>query len=465
MASSGHSVFETLVELGLSQAGDERVRGIAKLRLLDYAGALADGVESRTADIFLGMLELVGGNAQATYFARNARTSILNAAAGNAAVGHAAETDDVHKDTTGYHPGVTIIPAVLSTAEYFGTSGEDILRAIVLGYEISGRIGAAITPSHRARGFHATGTIGTLGAAAGAAYAAGLDRAGIVSALGLATSMAGGTFGVLAGGAQGKHLHAAHAAMAGAYGALLSREGMGGAAGALEASGGFLEAYSDATNSVRLLAQSQRAEIERVLVKPLPCCAHAYGAIEAAIKLAGKAKAGEVAAIEVETYSAAAILSHVRPESAEEAKLSVPFCLAAALTDGELTSGNFTDAGRERVLASGLAERIRLIDSPASNALYPGQRHTRVTLVLVDGRRLVEESRIVRDAPDPRPLGEVVRAKFHAAAQPVYGAASAEIEALIMALDTTPEAATRLGIKLVPAMAQRNGAAGSGTTT
>jgi len=439
-------IINDLIDIGFQRTTENHLMPVAKLRLLDFLGAMVDGYGTRTADLFLNISETVGGNHQSTYFARNVKTSILNAAAGNAAVGHANETDDIHSGTTGYHPGVTIIPAVLATAENYAAGGEQILKSIIFAYEISGRIGAAMAASHRKRGFHATGTIGALGAAAGSAFVAGLVPEKIASSVGLATSMAGGTFGILAGGSQSKHLHAAHAAYAGCYATLLTVAGMRGASRALEAKGGFFDAFSDTVHFKSLPLIDGRAEIERVVVKPYPCCAHAYGAIEAAIALSAEIRPADVQSAEIHTYSAAAVLDNTKPDDPESAKLSVPFCFAGALLQGGLSSPAFSMEGRSEIQASGLVENITLVDSPDANSVFPRERRTTVFLKMKNGNGVSKTVSIYPDEPDPRPLDEVILNKFRAATTPVFGKQQiSEIESFIMTLDSKADAASRLG--------------------
>ncbi|MGL5514805.1 MAG: MmgE/PrpD family protein, partial [Sporomusa sp.] len=120
------------------------------------------------------------------------RMSLLGATLINGTMSHATEMDDVHK-VAKTHAGAVLIPAAVSLGELRKSSGQDLIRAVALGYEVALRIGMGIgATSHRLQGWHATGTCGIFGSTAAAAVLFGLDQAKTVSALGLAGTQASG---------------------------------------------------------------------------------------------------------------------------------------------------------------------------------------------------------------------------------------------------------------------------------
>ncbi len=132
----------------------------------------------------------------------------------NGSASHAAEFDDIFRDAV-YHPGCPTIAAALALAEQADASGIDFLRAVIAGYEVSTRIGAAIQPAHY-RYFHTTGTVGCLGAAAaGALLAAPGDARVAADAMATATTFASGLQQAFRSDAMTKALHAGHAAQVG----------------------------------------------------------------------------------------------------------------------------------------------------------------------------------------------------------------------------------------------------------
>jgi 2-methylcitrate dehydratase PrpD len=180
------------------------------------------------------------------------RTSPSLAALVNSTSGHAFELDDIHKESI-IHAGSIATPVALALAEHAGdASGPDVITAMVAGYEIGHRVGAAATMSLFFRGFHPQGTSGAFVAAATAARALGLAAEPFQHALGIVGSQAGGLMAAQEG-AMVKRFHSGRAAQSGVYSALLARTGFTGIPDVLEAPyGGYLTTHSDKPNPRRL---------------------------------------------------------------------------------------------------------------------------------------------------------------------------------------------------------------------
>src|ERR1700731_1320073 len=152
----------------------EPVRALARQCVLDYYGVALAGADDPLVDILLAELTEAGGATQASVTGHKARLPSLSAALVNGAAGHALDYDDVNLAMPG-HPSVAILPGLLALAEQRRSSGREVVTAFVAGYETACRIGSALRPGHYDRGFHATGTVGCLGAAAARARLPGLD--------------------------------------------------------------------------------------------------------------------------------------------------------------------------------------------------------------------------------------------------------------------------------------------------
>src|SRR5262249_58116774 len=126
-----------------------------------------------------------GGSPQASIIGHTLRLPAASAALVNGAAAHALDYDDVNMAMPG-HPSVAIWPGLLVLAELKGGSGREVITAFVAGYETACRIGAALQPGHYHLGFHATATVGCLGAAAACARLLGLDTTATAMALGIA---------------------------------------------------------------------------------------------------------------------------------------------------------------------------------------------------------------------------------------------------------------------------------------
>ena len=176
-----------------------------------------------------------------------------------------------------------VVAACLAAAEDTGASGDAFLRAVIVGYEISTRIGGAMGRAHY-RFWHSTGTIGTFGAAAGAAYLYGLDETGIAHALATAATFAAALQQAFRSDSMSKPLHAGRAAEGGLVAALGAREGITGALDVLEGEFGFGRAMSGNPDWESGLATLGREfNIGRMTVKNHACCGHTFAAIDGAL--------------------------------------------------------------------------------------------------------------------------------------------------------------------------------------
>lgn len=435
MAADGVPALRPLAALAAgieAEALPDVVAAGYRTALLDLVGAYIVGLSSGSARI----LGTVRGQGTGT-------GDLMLAAAQAAAAAHALELDDVHSDVTGWHPSVAAVPPLLALGAAQPLHGADVLAGLVAGWEVGGRIGASISPAHRLRGFHATGTIGAIAAAASVGRARGLDADMLASVLGLSTSLAAGTFGILGGAPQAKHLHAAHAALAGILAVETALAGMPGPAGALDAPEGFLRAFSDGEHDHERLTRplGRPWEIDRLMIKLHACCAHAFGAIDAAHAL--RLQIPDVVAgdgpIDVHTYAAAAVLDAAHPTDEVGARFSVPFCVAQVLhawnPEGVLDLAAFEpdQLAREDLLRT--AARVRVHRWDESDAAFPARRRTRI----VAGDIAVEVDQ-PRGMPENPVSVDVVHAKFLGLTVPLLGAGRAgEVASLVDEVATTPD--------------------------
>ncbi|WP_459617424.1 MmgE/PrpD family protein [Bordetella sp. 2513F-2] len=347
----------------------------------------------------------------------------------NGSVSHAVEFDDIFRDAV-YHPGPPVIAAALAVAEERDMRGTDLLRAIVVGYEISTRIGAAVQPAHY-RYFHTTGTVGSFGAAAATtALAAPGDAQAMYHALATAASFAAGLQQAFRSDAMTKALHAGNAANAGVRAGLGAAHGLTGAAGMLDGPVGFgaaLAGSPDWSNVVQGLGE--RYNIERITQKNHGCCGHTFAAIDAALALraAHGLTLDEIEAIEVDTYQTALDVTGNRdPRTAFEGKFSLCYVLAHALKYGSVRLDAF---GAERLMDPALRavmDRVTLRADPELTAAFPGQRAARVTIIKRDGSSVRHDSPYRKGDPEA-PLSDAeLNGKFDELVTPVLGAARAQ---------------------------------------
>jgi 2-methylcitrate dehydratase PrpD len=193
----------------------------AKRAVIDWHAALLPGATVPPAVLLEKSLaeELDRGGAR---LALGRSATVRAAALINGTAAHTMEVDDIFRDGI-YHPGAPTIPAALALAQANGASGEQFLRAVIVGYEISTRIGAAMGRAHY-RYWHNTGTIGVFGACAAACELLGLDRKRFAHALATVTTFSAGLQQAFRMDSMSKPLHAGRAAEAGVTAALSAPE-------------------------------------------------------------------------------------------------------------------------------------------------------------------------------------------------------------------------------------------------
>lgn len=194
----------------------------------------------------------------------------------NGTAGHALDYDDVNSRMHG-HPSVPVVPAAMAAAARQGCSGRQLLDAVVIGHEIEALVGEQLGGAHYTNGFHATGTIGTLGAAAAAAHILGLTETQARNAVGLAVTQAAGLkcmFGTMA-----KPLHAGKAALNGLWAAQLAREGFTAAMNSIEGAQGF--AVTQCQGLRESPVASDRWAVQETLYKYHAACYLTHSSIEA----------------------------------------------------------------------------------------------------------------------------------------------------------------------------------------
>ena len=185
------------------------------------------------------------------------------------------------------HPTVPLLPAAFALAEAGGCTGEQLLRAYVVGFEVEARLGQALGRPHYERGWHATSTLGVFGATAASGVLLGLDAGALRRAFGIAVSRASGTRANF--GTDTKPLHAGLAARAGLEAAQLAQRGVTAREDALEMDMGLADLYGGRV-PFELPSLDDGFALERpgVELKPYPSCRFTHRAIDAVLSLREK---------------------------------------------------------------------------------------------------------------------------------------------------------------------------------
>ncbi|MDN5348218.1 MAG: hypothetical protein PWP65_1782 [Clostridia bacterium] len=385
------------------------VKEKAKMCLLD---ALGCGLGACRHDHNLKLLEALNAfeaSGGSTVWGQKQKSPFWTAVLVNSSMVHTLDFDDFHKRGK-VHCGSTVVAPVLAVAERIGSTGEEIITALVAGYEVMLRVAiAADAAAHRLRGWHGTATCGTFGAAAAVGRLLGLDGYWLANALGSAGTQSSGLWAFTADGAMSKKFHAGRAAQSGAMAAFMARSGFTGATKILEAEdGGFLKAVSDRPHLEALTeGLGSKWEIMDVGFKPFACCRTIQPAIEAAITL--KRRHGlqwkeikRLEKIRVYTYSVAKKQNDLPlpPVNSNMAQFNLPFLVAVALRDGtiKLEALDETSLNDEELL--GVARKVEVLVDEEIEKQFPAKWGCRMELVAGSGGVL--ETYIASAKGDPQ---------------------------------------------------------------
>jgi 2-methylcitrate dehydratase PrpD len=411
----------------------------SKLHVLDVLGCglAAHGLgiagEGRAA-----MSEL-GGDPQASVIGLDGGLPAPNAAFANAMLCHGLDFDDTHSDSVS-HVSTVVVPAALAVAEARGSSGRELLTAIVAGNEVVTRIGMAASGAFHERGFHPTAVCGIFGATAAAAHLGGLGPATAASAFGIAGSMASGLFAYLDDATATKPIHPGWAAHGALLAARLAELGAEGPPGVLEGRFGVFHAFVGQRIDLepQLADLGERWETPRIAYKPFPACHFVHGSLGATASLLDGLDPAEIEDVVVTVPEPGVSLvlepaaSKVAPRTDYEGKFSLQYSTAAMLVHGRVGLSTYTPEALadERVLE--LAQKVRY--ETKEYASYPAAFPGGVSIRLRDGRTLEADMTHQLGAPE-NPMSEAqVRDKFRENAA-VAGDGFERLEETVLALD------------------------------
>lgn len=422
--------FAEYASLELGRPLREDVVHHAKRALIDWFSALFPGTTVAPAPNLLAAHDGELGHGRSSLPGLQTTSHPGTAAWINGSISHAVEFDDIFRDAV-YHPGCPTIAAALAVAEDRASSGADLLKAITIGYEISTRIGAAIQPSHY-RFFHTTGTVGCFGSSAAvAALLQGSNSDVTRHALATAATFASGLQQAFRSDAMTKALHAGHAAWVGVTAATGAAHGVTGALDILEGAAGFGSAMSVNPRWDEATAElGERYNIMAITQKNHGCCGHTFAAIDAMqyIRAQHQLDPAQIEWIAIDTYKTAIdVTGNFEPQTAFEAKFSLPYVVSHALLHGAVRLDAFTS---ERLADPGirsLMAKTRLNDDPEFSANFPVMRAARVKVSLKNGR-VIEQFAPYRKGDPESPLSDVdLNDKFMELAPPIIGADSARM--------------------------------------
>ncbi len=327
-----------------------------------------------------------GGTPNASiWFDPGSKFPVADVAQVNAVMSDAAASDDSDLRNI-VHAGTTLVSASLAIAERIGASGQDVLAAIVLGYEASGRIGEAITPAFQTRGFHGC-LVAIFGGTVATARLLQLDEAHMAQAIALSATSIGG-LRAAADTSVAREYHAGLAAMLGIQAALAAERGYIAEESILETQRGFFAAYGDTDGAsvTRSLGDTWDI-ITDMAIKLVPGGHPSHSLAEAA---ANAARAGKMAPDDVETITLSrpgvtALTGPIHPTDLIDMAHSPAYFLAAGVADHEFSWQHATQAKITDPVIHQLIDKVR-VGPPPTQQVEQYKQGATVSIRTKDGR-------------------------------------------------------------------------------
>ena len=388
----------------------EPVRQHTKLVFLDTLGVVLAGAERPEVRQLRERLTGTAGTG-ATVYARGWPThDPRTAALLNGVAGRSIELCEGLRLVSG-QAAMQVLPGVLAVGEHARSSGREILMALLLGYDVAGRLAGGFTPRPLA---HQNGQVSLLAAAAAAARLLRLDAAGISRAMRLATTLrltpsytnavAGATTLNVAGGMSG---------FAGALAPELALAGFAAQGTAIEEALG--ELVGSAFTSAAVLDElGMRWEITRNYFRLYACCNPIHSSLDRLHEVLAELhpRPDQIERIDIATYRFASVMRNPDPPNYFASKYSLPHAAAVMVVRGNAGFAELDDSALNDAAIAALRHRVHVTEDPAMSAMAPRLRPAQVTMTLTDGRKSTRSGDAQRgDFQQPFTEAEI-RAKF-----------------------------------------------------
>lgn len=336
-----------------------------------------------------------GGAEESSVVAGGIKVPAMAAAFANGTMGHALDFDNMSQPRN--HPMSPTLPAILALAEKYGLPGREVLSAVVVSFEVQGRLRLASTGLDTGKGLHKPGTIGLMGATAACGWLMRLSREQMLMALGIAGSRVGSLS--INTGTMTKSTHSGHAARMGVESVELARRGWT-ASDAVFDEGGYFDTFLGDRCSPELLVENFGSPFRMidpgVGFKRFPCNGNTHRAIEAALALREQysLKPGDIESVEI-VMPTLEYIDRPAPRSGLDGKFSLQYVTTVALIDGSVSVESFTD---EKRFSDDVVELLRKASVRFDPQLSPEVNKMQAT-VTVTTRAGQTHSHLVRRAP------------------------------------------------------------------
>ena len=396
----------------------------AKLILSDTLPVIASGMQEQEMRALVERHLPRAASGSAAVIGTGRKAGPLDAAMLNSMAGVWNELDEGHFYTNG-HPGIHVIPAVLAHAQEHGLSGKDLLAALVVGYEVAGRIGGA----YRMRVIVQThGTFGVTGSTAAVGRMSGLTHREMREAINIAASTPlGGNRQTMVEGSTVRNYYPGHANFTGQMAVRLAQSGF--TAPRDSASVTYSQILADDFKPEKAATRlNEWWLITDNYIKLYPSARYVHCAIDAlhqalAQAPGGKVDAGSVDRVEVYGYRMLVFCGNPRPTTMFGTHFSTPFSIATILVHGRADLDVFGEQAFKNPAVLELATRVNMIEVPEMNANFPAEIPARVKVVMKDGTSYEGSVKVPKGERANQHSGAELERKFYQLATPVWGEA------------------------------------------
>ncbi len=392
MAGYSRVLAEFVVDLAYGDLEDDVIEK-TKMHFLDSLGNILGAFEMPWSQMVIRLVKQMRGKPQSTVMGADGRYPMMMAALANGTMAHGIDADDSGTRPSWAHPGSCIIPAAYAAAEAEQVSGKELITAILAGYEVNCRVDSSVYPGLRDRGFHATGVVGTIGAAAAAGKILGLNEEQMVNAFGLAGIQAAGLDEWLTTGDMSKRLHAGKAAMNGVLSALLAQEGYTGPSTVFEGKYGLLATHAENYDLSRLTeGLGTEYKILGCKFKPYACCHELCPPIRLALQAQREhgIKPEYVEKIRIGLNYITAENQLKVAETPLHAQNHAAVAVAIALVQGQVFLKEFFECYDDPRVVE-LGKKCEVYSDPEINEVFPTKIGTRLEIITKDGQHSMFE--------------------------------------------------------------------------
>ena len=380
-----------------------------KLLILDTVGIIIrarhDAESTSSLVSAIDKLEMSNGSCQV--FSDKKTYSPSAAALLNGTLAHSLDFDDTHAEAS-LHSSAPILSAALAAAQMNKSSGQELITACVVGYEVQIRLGlAGGSSAHYKKGFHPSATCGIFGAAAAAGYLMGLNKEQYISAFGIALSQSAGSMQFLTDGAWTKRSHVGQAAQNGLSCAIMAGEGFKGPSQAFEGQWGYLHSYASGGDvNKATTGLGEEFETLNLGVKPYPSCRYSHAAIDGLIELKKELKFSSDDLDDIDIGLSETALNIIgypltdkqQPKSVVDGQFSMPFCAAVTVKSGGLQWDDYKNHLNNKDTLS-LCNKIKVSPDEDAEKCCPEYMSAKVKVV-VKGEKYEKFVKIPKGEPE-----------------------------------------------------------------